>query len=58
MSKNQLSVKERISRAAKAYRKFCVAMANLSERQRRIVGEAIRKIEKKQMEKIRAKLSL
>jgi hypothetical protein len=55
---NNLSTGDRIAKAEEAYRKFSNIMAGLSERQKMIIGEAIKKIENQQIEKIRKKLNL
>lgn len=55
---NNLSIKERITKAEGAYRKFSGIMAGLTERQKLIVGEAIKKIENQQIEKLRKKLKI
>jgi hypothetical protein len=53
-----LSTKEKIFRAEEAYRRFFDVMENLTRRQRTIVEKAIKKIEVRQIEKIRKNLNL
>jgi hypothetical protein len=58
VSKENIKIEESLVRAEEAYRKFSDIMAGLTRRQKQIIGEAIEKIEKQQIEKLRKKLNL
>lgn len=49
---------EILARAEEAYRKFSDIMTTLTERQKKIVERAIKRIEEQQIEKLRKKLNL